>query len=298
MNENTLDHRIRIATFDWLSRQIDVYGDVLPRSILAQGFDYHGTRIPLVSPQGIFKPKILDIPLSITTTPNSPYSDRFGDEGFLEYSYRGTDPGHPDNVGLNRALLESKPLVYFHGFVPGKYVAIFPVYVIANDVKGLTFTVAADDMTVTAQPVPAVNESSTARRQYITTTVKRRLHQQGFRERVLRAYREQCSLCRLKHTELLDAAHIIPDTEPEGLPVVPNGITLCKLHHAAYDRMVLGISPDYRVEIRKDVLEEIDGPMLKHGLVEMHGSRLILPRSKKDWPDQERLERRYELFKG
>ena len=112
----------------------------------------------------------------------------------------------------------------------------------------------------------------------------------------MRAYREHCTICRLKHRELLDAAHIIPDSEPDGAPVVNNGLALCKIHHAAYDRGVLGITPDFEVSIREDVLIEKDGPMLKHGLVEMHGVKLFLPRSKSDWPDQERLERRFISF--
>jgi hypothetical protein len=55
---------------------------------------------------------------------------------------------------------------------------------------------------------------------------------------VLAAYRHQCSLCRLKHEELLDAAHIIPDADPEGEPVVSNGLALCRLHHSAFDNCV------------------------------------------------------------
>ena len=38
--------------------------------LLQQGFEFQGQRIPLVAPQGIFKPKILELPISITTTPN------------------------------------------------------------------------------------------------------------------------------------------------------------------------------------------------------------------------------------
>ena len=71
---------------------------------------------------------------------------------------------------------------------------------------------------------------------YITTLVQRRLHQQAFRERVLLAYREACSICRLRHRELLDAAHILPDRHPLGEPLVSNGLALCTLHHAAFDR--------------------------------------------------------------
>ena len=73
----------------------------------------------------------------------------------------------------------------------------------------------------------------------------------------------------LHHGSLLDAAHIVPDTEPAGIPTTPNGLALCKIHHAAYDQNMLGVSPDYKVSINREVLAEVDGPMLKHGLQEM-----------------------------
>lgn len=37
-----------------------------------------------------------------------------------------------------------------------------------------------------------------------------------------------------------------------------NGLALRTLHHAAFDRHVLGVRPDLKVEIRLDVLEEED----------------------------------------
>jgi putative restriction endonuclease len=60
---------------------------------------------------------------------------------------------------------------------------------------------------------------------------------------------------------------------------------------------VIGIRPDRIVEVRDDVLAEIDGPMLRHGLQEMHGSAIFLPRSRRDHPDPVRLEERYEQFR-
>ncbi len=90
-----------------------------------------------------------------------------------------------------------------------------------------------------------------------------------------------------------DAAHIIPDSEG-GEPVVQNGLSLCKIHHAAFDNNILGISPDYHVRIREDILAEVDGPMLKWGLQEMNGVKLYLPnphnRPNRDWLD-ERFQR-------
>jgi HNH endonuclease len=63
----------------------------------------------------------------------------------------------------------------------------------------------------------------------------------------------------LRHAELPEAAHILPDGHPEGRPIVPNGLWLCALHHAAFDGNVLEVRPDLKVEIRLDALEEEDG---------------------------------------
>jgi len=122
------------------------------------------------------------------------------------------------------------------------------------------------------------------------------VHQRGFRERVLDAYRSQCALCRLRHAELLDAAHIIPDSDPGGVAEVPNGLALCKLHHAAFDRFFLGVTPDYEIRVRGDILAEEDGPMLRHGLKGLHGGRIILPRSARNRPAPDRLDLRYRQF--
>jgi putative restriction endonuclease len=112
------------------------------------------------------------------------------------------------------------------------------------------------------------------------------------------AYRECCAVCRLHHPELLEAAHILPDRHPQGHPVVPNGLALCKIHHAAFDRNILGIRPDLVVEIRRDILQEEDGPMLRHGLQELHGQDLVVvPRARELKPDPTRLEERYQLFR-
>jgi putative restriction endonuclease len=105
-------------------------------------------------------------------------------------------------------------------------------------------------------------------------------------------------VCALHHRELLDAAHILSDRHERGEPVVPNGLALCKIHHAAFDSNILGVRPDHVIEIRADILEEVDGPMLRHGLQELNGSAIKIPRRPGDRPDPERLEERYELFRA
>ena len=239
------DARVRTATFEWLARQVETHGEVVPRPVLAQGLRIDGRRVPLLGPQGIFKPAIMQAPLSITTSPNGPYDDGIGPDNLLRYRYRGTNPQHPDNAGLRFAMRHELPLVYCHGVVPGRYVVMWPAYVVHDFPDYLAFSVAVDDIAqadIFSSPGSGVKEVVEARRQYVTSLTRRRLHQSAFRERVLRAYQHQCAFCRLRHSELLDAAHIIPDSEPQGEPVISNGISLCRLHHAAFDKFFLGVS--------------------------------------------------------
>jgi len=96
----------------------------------------------------------------------------------------------------------------------------------------------------------------------------------------------------------LDAAHIIPDGEPESRPTVDNGLALCKLHHAAFDSFIIGITPDYKIEVRKDILDEKDGPMLQHGLKELNGNKIFYPSKKIYRPNKEFLEIRFQRFRN
>jgi putative restriction endonuclease len=300
-----IDTKVRLAAFKWLEEQCQIYGDTLPRKVLEQGFIFQSKQIHLIGPQGIFIPKGLSIPLTITTSPNSPYDDKDIGDGLFHYKYRGTDGQHRENKGLREAMIRKIPLIYLFGIGVGKYVPEWPVEIVEDNPSALTFTVAVDEKknwfgesNAVKGTYPLRNETDIdAKRRYLTVQTRQRLHQQRFRERVLQAYQEQCAMCRLRHPELLEAIHIIPDSEPKGEPIVPNGISLCNLHHTAFDRFVLGIRPDYIIEVRGDILEEEDGPMLRHGLQALNNQKIILPRSRKDCPDPDRLSDRYEKFK-
>jgi len=72
MNKDSL---IRSYAFSWLADQVALHGDVLPRRpLLEKGFKYKNERVPLVSMQGIFKPKIMSVPLSISTAPKGAFT--------------------------------------------------------------------------------------------------------------------------------------------------------------------------------------------------------------------------------
>lgn len=296
--------QVRLAAFEFLSEAVSIHGEVLPARILRLGFAFHGQQVRLKGIQGIFKPAILPVvPLSITTAAIErdrprPYDDGFSDDGsLLFYRYRGTDPAHHDNAGLRLAMEQRRPLVYFHGVIKGEYFSAWPVYVVGDEPSHLRFRVLMDDAHYVSAGLPLVHDASDeARRAYITVTTRQRLHQRVFRTRVLRAYQERCALCRLRHEKLLDAAHIVPDTDPLGEPAVWNGLALCKLHHAAFDQDIVGIRPDLVVQIRHDVLEEHDGPMLIHGLQGFHERRIWVPARSSDQPRSTLLERRFQRF--
>lgn len=292
------DGAIRQAVFAWLTEQRLERGEALPRTLL-ENFTLDGRRIPLLGPQGIWKPAVCELPISIATVVGGPYDDSFDTRtGALRYAYRGTDPSHRDNVGLRRAWRERVPLVYLHAIEPGRYVAWYPTFVVGDDPATLTFTIQVDDLNVVLdRPLDAYEEpNAEVRRSYVTRTVRQRLHQVAFRERVIRAYQERCALCALRHNALLDAAHITPDHEADSEPIVSNGVALCKLHHAAFDRFFFAIRPDYRVEVRPAILAERDGPMLVVGLQQIHDRQILLPRRAVDLPDRDRLARRYAEF--
>jgi len=127
---------------------------------------------------------------------------------------------------------QRKPLAWFVGVASGLYEALFPVWLVDEEHDEHQFVVALDDAMEAnwQRGVLLTAPDEVRRREYALGVVKRRIHQPDFRRRVLLAYGRQCALCRLRHSELLDAAHIREDSQG-GEPVVPNGISMCAIHH-------------------------------------------------------------------
>jgi putative restriction endonuclease len=295
-----LDDRLRSAAFAYLDTLLGSTGGRVSRRDL-RAFSFEGHRIPLISPQtGIWKPAALDAALSILTTyvrPGEvpPYEDNIGDDWYARYKWRGTDRQHSDNRALRTAMSLKKPLMWFLGVAPGIYRAEYPVWLVDEEPEAHQFVVALDQSMRTGWSRSLIFEPFNPGRRYAETTVRARLHQRPFRDRVLLAYHSQCALCRLRHEPLLDAAHIKEDADG-GEPIVPNGMAMCAIHHRAFDAHVLGVTPKYRVEVRPDVLREHDGPTLQHALQGLHGERITLPRHRAEWPSPLLLEERFERF--
>lgn len=296
------EQAIRAAALAWLT-EITLGGtEPVSRERLANDFQVDGTRFPLIDRgRGIRKPHGWHGALSITTAaPGSgrarPYADEEGADGLHRYKLRRDERGRGENDALRVAMREQLPLIWFYGLEPGLFHVILPVYLIGEEPELSQFVLALTEEQRAVRPSSPVEEVF---RRYLISETKRRLHQPVFASQVMLAYETRCAVCRLGHRELLDAAHIIPDGMPRGLPIVSNGLALCKIHHAAYDQNILGIRPDYVVEIHQRLLLEIDGPMLLHGLQEHHGRSLMqMPRRRADRPDADRLMERYVQFQA
>ena len=176
-----------------------------------------------------------------------------GPDGLLRYRYRADARGEAENAALRQAMAERVPLVWFVGVAPGVYLPRWPVYVVGDDPAQQAFTLALDQ-----EQAALVGPSGQVlvQREYATAITRRRLHQPLFRARVLAAYETHCAVCRLELPGLLDAAHIVGDARDGGEPVVPNGLALCKIHHAAFDLNILGVRPDLVVEVNREVLAD------------------------------------------
>jgi putative restriction endonuclease len=79
--------------------------------------------------------------------------------------------------------------------------------------------------------------------------------------------------------------------------VVPNGIPLSEIHHAAFDAYLIGIDPDYRLHVSPQLRDQNDGPMLET-LKKLQRVGVHLSKRPKDYPDRERLSLRFERFKA
>lgn len=297
---------MRLAAFAHV-RKLGILHDVLTSEHLADGFSFEGERIPLVNPQrGIFKPKRMRFLLSIRTVFPSVgrrvwYDDQrqvhaqiYGGHEAVDYAFMGDNPDAADNRWLREAHEHQTPVIYFLGIAPKRYHAILPAFI--GDWDALTLKARVVFAGATAgEMIPPENA---AERRYGLRMVKQRLHQAQFRAAVIAAYGGRCALSRLPEGRMLDAAHIVADADERlGQPMVPNGLPLSKIHHAAFDAHLIGIDPNYRLHVSPQLLSQQDGPVLE-ALKSLDGQVIHLPLRERDRPDRDRLAARFEIFRS
>lgn len=293
------DEDVRASCFGQLAILCAEFGDDIPyQSGLDRGFTFRGARVPFLNRQkGIYRAAVQTGPaaLSIQTSYKSPYGDEVVEEGYL-YAYRAGDVAQSDNRALRAAYELQVPIVHFVGTRPGWYRPEFPCFVSRDDPPARFVLVTPGKMVGPLDEREPVPVDDPIERRYLVRETRVRMHQAQFRGRVIPAYRDQCAICRLKEARLLDAAHIVGDIELLGEAVVSNGLSLCAIHHRAFDQDLVGISPDYEVQVSARLLEDDDGPMLDV-LKVFHGQSIYLPGRQAWKPDRDRLAQRFERFR-
>lgn len=284
---------LRAALFQACFAFVERRGGFASRDELAE-FELRGRRLGLIDRnRGIRNPQELDETLSIVSSPDGPYADEVGPDGSLLYHFASGPLRQGDNRKMLAAYERRVPIILFEKPLPNVYLPVMPAFIteIRESDRKFVISTVSD-----APPFELPAEDHWITKNYRAIVVNQRVHQPVFRARVLVAYNKSCAICRLGHATLLDAAHIIPDIAPGGIAAVSNGMALCKIHHAAYDQDFIGVDGDYRVHVNEQLLEEIDGPMLKHGIQEMHGTRLVTPSSRALKPSRDALDLRFADF--
>lgn len=297
------DHELRVAA-NLRARELSQrFDDLVPIAALREGFVFRGERVSFGSLyKGIHRPRQMEGPAALTlvTAARVPgkrpaYEDEVDIANrAIVYRYRSGSADQADNRALRAAFELQAPLIYFHGIAPGQYMVVQPVFITRDDRAGASVLL---EVGLPAADVRGEGLVSTPDvRAYALAEVRLRLHQQRFRQDVLRAYRHRCAVCALREAALVQAAHIVEDREERGVAAVVNGLALCAIHHLAYDRNLMGIGPDGVVHIAQRLLHEQDGPMLREGLQGFHGQGIALPSRREEWPEPSRLAQRFDLF--
>ncbi len=118
----------------------------------------------------------------------------------------------------------------------------------------------------------------------------------GFRQAVIEAYDYKCAFCGMKihtpHTSLweVQAAHIVPN-DKQGRDDVLNGISLCRLHHWAFDVGWFTLQNDFTIMVSSKVnsLPADYGRMGEYDFIRGHAkqkSKILLPKRKEIYPHQ------------
>jgi putative restriction endonuclease len=293
------DDMVRSACFAALEVLQAKWGPDIPYTELANGFSFFGRKVPFMNrAYGIYRaagvqrgPAALSVNSSFS---QNRYQDEQTPEGIL-YRYQDGPIDNHFNRWLREAHALQVPIVYFIGTGRGWYRPEYPTFVEQDMPAGRSVVLTFGEMRGSYEEREAAHLDDPIERRYTFVQVKQRLHQAQFRRAVLPAYQERCTICQLKELSLLDAAHIEPDVSPTGEPAISNGLSMCSIHHRAFDQDLVGISPDYRVHISARLLDEDDGPMLDL-LKGFHGEGISTPTRKSHQPDRERLAARFERF--
>lgn len=125
--------------------------------------------------------------------------------------------------------------------------------------------------------------------------IKTRVNQSFFRASVMSSYNFRCCISGVNIVELLEACHIVDWSQDERNRTNPkNGLCMNSFFHKAYDKNLLGITPDLKVVLSEELRQgSTEIPFLNY-LRDIDGKKILLP--DKFIPQKELLEIHYNRF--
>jgi putative restriction endonuclease len=99
---------------------------------------------------------------------------------------------------------------------------------------------------------------------HLTITHTRYKRDPRFKTIVYDAYDNRCAMCGIQ-LELIEAAHIVPHSHEKGTDEIGNGISLCALHHTAYDRSLIFFDEQFNILINDSKMEYLQKVGLDSG---------------------------------
>ena len=122
----------------------------------------------------------------------------------------------------------------------------------------------------------------------------------GFRRAIMHIYEYTCAVCELdirtaSGASITDAAHIIPFSVSYN-DDIRNGMSLCKLHHWAFDTGLISLDDDYQVIVSPSMSEQ--GPT-EGTLTQLRDRRVWIPDDDRYHPDKGAVEwHRMKVLRG
>lgn len=112
----------------------------------------------------------------------------------------------------------------------------------------------------------------------VVVSVKQRRGQQYFRDAVLNNFGERCGITGLAVRDLLIASHILPwGQHPEHRLNVRNGLSLSRLHDAAFDQGLIAFDGHLRLILSKQLKAELGQRCVAENFGAYAGETLLIP---------------------
>lgn len=128
------------------------------------------------------------------------------------------------------------------------------------------------------------------RKKTVIQTIETSLRSRGFRQAVIESYDFKCAICGLKlnspdaRSWEVEAAHIVPHSK-NGKDDIWNGLSLCRLHHWAFDVGWFTLKDDFTIKVSSKIstLPDEFGILGKYNFIKElleNNSKIYLPKVK------------------